>query len=348
MAKEKITLTLAEAVKGIGAAGERVTLELTPADVHDASEMPTYLAGYKPFPFRADEASPIVPVNNDTDKYRTFNADDAFKHVVVKGDASARVPEVSPKSGTETYKVVSRFIGSFIPDATRYQDVAYDPVMAAGRRCKWAIDLDREIDVFSTLLGTIGNWDTTVRTTLGAGRNWNGGASSTPMKDLQDQIEKSWAPVTDIWMNTRVAHAFIRHNDVKDHMRQFLGDAAPGAATTSVYKSQRQNVDFEIPGLPPIHVTAAKVKDDTGAIDYVFPNCVVLVSKPVGVPMDGEEIATSYTFRRRGPSGTGFESREFFVDDRGELGGTMLVASCADIAVMAGAKVGGYITGVYA
>ena len=49
-AAEQITFRLAENVKGIGHKGELVSLSLTPQDVHDPTELPTYLAGYKPFP----------------------------------------------------------------------------------------------------------------------------------------------------------------------------------------------------------------------------------------------------------------------------------------------------------
>ena len=344
---EKITLTLAEGVQGLGKAGERVTLALQPADVHDPTELPTYLAGYKPFQYRADEASPVVLVDNDEDKYRTFDSDDAFRRVNVKGSTSGKVNEVDPKSSLASYKVVERFIGSFVPAQTQGQTGnAYNPQMAAARRARRALELDREIDVF-TMLGTLTSFATAQRTTLAAGREWNGGTNSNPIEDLQNQIEASAQEVSAIWMNQKVAHLFMRHPEVKDHMRQFLGDSPVTGAAREVYDAGRRTVDFEIPGLPPIKVSAAKVLNETtSALDYVFPDVVTLVTVPPGEPTDGEEIATTYTFRRRGPSGTGFEVREFTVEDRGSLGGTMIVVSQADLAVMTGPSVGGIITAI--
>lgn len=346
---EQITLKLANDMPGVGVAGQRVTLALQPSDVHDPTEIPTYLAGYKPFGYRADEASKAVLVDNDEDKYRSFDSDDAFRRVSVKASTSGAVPEVDPKSALATYKVVDRFLGSFIPRQTELQTGNnYQPRMAASRRCRRALDLDREIDVW-TLLGTNTNWATTQRTALAATYNWNSGVNSDPIFDLQTAIEKAAQPVSAIWMNQKVAHTLLRHDKVKDHMRQMLGDAAASAATQQVSMADDQNVDFVIPGFRPIRVVASKVKNEsTSALDYILGDVVVLVTVPPGTPTDGEEIASTYTFRRRGPSGTGFESREFEVPGRGPLGGTMVVVSQADIAVMTGSNCGGIITGVIA
>jgi hypothetical protein len=343
---ETIEIKLAENSE-LGKAGQRVTLALTPSDVHDPTELPTYLAGYSPFLYRADEASKVVLVDNDQDKYRTFNRDDAFRAVDVKAGSQGAVPEVDPKSSTATYTVVDRFIGSFIPKQTELQTGNnYQPRMRAAERCRRALDLDREIDVW-TLLETNTNFATAQRTALGSGYNWNGGANSRPIFDLQNQIEASDQPVSAIWMNQKVANAFLRHDEVRDHMRQMIGDNAAPAAATQVYKSGEVNVDFTITGLPPIKVVASKVKNEsTSALDYILNDVVVLVTVPPGVPTDGESIATTYTFRRRGPTGTGIEAREYVVDGRGPHGGTMVVIAMADTALMTGNNCGGIITGV--
>lgn len=347
METEKLELQLAEDNQ-FGKKGQRVTLALQPADVHDPTELPTYLAGYSPLGFRADEASPIILVDNDSDKFRNFNSDDAFRRVDVKGSVSGAVPEVDPKSALDTYKVVSRAVGSFIPWATENQSGNnYQPTMAATRRCRRAIDLDREFDVFGAtpegLLQTVANWDASVVKALTTA--WDIGGDA--LKDLQEAIERSAQQVTRIWMNQRLGHIFLRNDSVRDHMRQMMGDGAAQAALQQVSRAAETNVDFQLIGLPPVSIAASKARTEPGTdIDYVFPNGnVVLVTAPPGVPEDGEEIATTYTFRRRGPSGTGFQVREFFVPGRGELGGTMVVVSMADQAKMTGSNVGGLLTG---
>lgn len=343
----ELSILLAEDTQGIGKAGQRVQLELTPQDVHDPTEIPTYLAGYRPFGFRADEMSPIVLVDNDEDKYRTFSADDTFMPVDVKGATTGPIPEVDPKTTLATYKVVDRFVGSFISRITEGQrgnTYAPNARMAAARRCRRAIDLDREIDVM-TLLGTSGNWDASVRTAVT--NAWTDTTNGTPIADVQAAIEKSNQPVTGVWFNQRVAHTFLRHPEVKDHMRQMLGDASAQnvASQIAMLAQEGKAADFVIPGLPPFHVVASKYNDGSG-IDYVLGDVGVLITRPPGVPQDGEEIASSYTFRRRGPSGVGFTSREFTVEGRGPEGGVMVVVAAADIAVFTSNVAGGILTGV--
>jgi hypothetical protein len=343
---EQLQVKLAEN-SPLGRQGQLVTLSLTPTDVNIPEELPSYLAGYKPNGFRADEVSNVVLVDKDSGFRRDFSSNDAFRRVDVKGSIDGAIPEVDPQSATTQYTVVDRFIGSFINDITQGNAV-YDVQQRAMRRCSWAVALDREIDVW-TLMTTLGNWAAANRVTLGASFQWGGpsgaGANSDPIADLHARIEASLQEVTDIWMNQAVANAFLRHPLVRDHMRQMNGDQAADAAVGMVKEASSKNVDFKIIGLPPIHVSAAKVRNEaTAAHDYVLNDtCVLVTVPPGGAPRDGEEIATTYTFRRRGGAGVGFETREYRVDNRGPKGGTMVVVSMADIAQMVANNVGGAI-----
>src|SRR5690606_25786630 len=106
---EKVELVLAED-SAHGRAGQRVMLELTPAQVSLPQEIPTYLAGYKNWQFRADEASRIVLVDRREDKYRSFTAANTFQPVHVKGSLTGTVPEIDPETTIEDYKVVDRYV----------------------------------------------------------------------------------------------------------------------------------------------------------------------------------------------------------------------------------------------
>jgi hypothetical protein len=341
---------LADNVEGVGAKGDRVSLALTPADVHDPTELSEYLAGYKPFGMRADEASPMVPVTKDEDKYRSFDSDNVFRRVRVKGSTQGAVPEVDPKSRLESYKVVERYIGSFVPRQTQDQTgpTSYDPVMAAGARCMTGIELDREIDVW-TLLGTVANWNANQQT-VASGAGWTDLVTGDPILDVQTAVESSDQPVSSIWMNQRVANIFLRHPAVRDHMRQFFGDSPQQGIAQAVLNAQNAGAgqDFLIPGIPPIKVVASKVLNETtGLIEYILADVAVLVTVPAGgVPTTGDEIATTYTFRRSGPAGTGVEVREFEIENRGPKGGTMIVVSVADIPILTANNAGGIISGV--
>jgi len=107
--------------------GQRVSLTLTPADVHDSSEIPTYLAGYKPFPFRADEASPPILVPKSKDQYRNFSANDAFILVDVENSASAPAPLVDPSSSLTEFSTVNKYLGSFVPKQVESEADNFSP-----------------------------------------------------------------------------------------------------------------------------------------------------------------------------------------------------------------------------
>jgi len=338
---EELTLKLANDTPW-GKEGETVKLSLTPADVHDPTEMPNYLAGYRPFPFRADDASPEVLVDRDEEYYRTFNSDDAFRRVTVKGSIEGSHPEVDPKSALVKYNVVDRFVGCFVNEITRQNATAYEPRQAGLRRAKNAIMLDRELDVWG-LLTTLASFDTANRVTLTAGQEWNGGASSNPIENLKDRIIASAQPVTDIWMNFQVAMDFLMHPLVKDYLKAFHGDGASSAIGARMEQGDAVK-SFKLFALPPIHVVESKVKNETSlALDYVLGNDVVLTSQPPGVPIDGETICTTKTFRRRGNAQNGWDTREYRVENRGPKGGVMIVCSMADIAVITSNRCGGLI-----
>ncbi len=346
----EMEITLADNIQGIGAQGDRVSLALTPSDVHDPAELPEYLAGYRPFGYRANEASPMIAVTKDEDKFRSFDSDDAFRLVKVKGSTQGAVPEVDPKSKLESYKVVERYIGSFIPKQTQDQTgpTSYEPVMAAGERCMRAVELDREVDVF-TLLGTSGNW-AAAQITPATGTGWSDLVNGDPILDIQTAVTASDQPVSAIWLNQDAAFRFLRHPLVRDHMRQFFGDSAREGIAQAVANAGATGAqgDFFIPGLPPFKVVASKVKNETtGLLDYVLLGTVcVLVTVPPGVPTSGEDIATTYTFRRQGDNGTGIDVRQFTLENRGPKGGTMIVVSVADIPILTANNAGGIITGI--
>jgi len=324
--------------------GQRVTLNLTPAQVHDPSEMPNYLAGYKPFPFRADEASPVILVPKSADKYRDFSSNDAFRLVEVENSDAAPPPLVDPSSSLTNYKTVNKYLGAFVPKQIETEADNFSPLQQSAKRVKWALMQNREAEVW-TLLGTAGNWAATQRTA--AGTAWDA-AGGNPILDLETAIEKSLQMVTDIWMNQQVAHAMLRNDNVRDHMRQFFGDSDVRAIGTSVANAQAQAVDFMIPGFPPIHVVSAKyLEETTSTHDYHLGKVAVLTTRPNAVPTDAEEIASTYTFRRDDGFSTGYEVRQFFVDGLGPRGGEMVVVSCSDKAILTGNTVGGIITNAH-
>jgi len=73
---------------------------------------------------------------------------------------------------------------------------------------------------------------------------------------------------------------------------------------------------------------------------------VILLSNPPGEPSNFERIQTVRTFRAKGPSGTGWTSREYRVENRGLNGGTMIVAGYSEVVKMVAPTTGGLIKAV--
>lgn len=329
-----------------GKQGQTVTLALYPSDVHDPTEIPEYLAGYKNDEFWADDVSPPLLRNTDNDKYRTFDEDDVFLRVDVKGSINGAIPEVDPKSALKPYAVVDRFVGSFINDITEQNSTSYNVRQAASKRCANAIGLDREVDVWS-LLTTQANWHASVFYATPASEKWNGGASSDPIVALQTRIRASLSRITDIWWNELVNDTFFNHPTVRDWITHRIGDKGASSFIGEMSERMKESLTFRIPGFYGIefHIVAPKYKDkSTDTPGYVMGNHVVMTRRPPGgAPRDGNDIATTYTYRRKGMSGRGWDTREFRVEGRGPQGGKMVVVSQADIALITGAKVGGLI-----
>lgn len=317
--------------------GERVSLALAPSDVHDASEIPELLQSYKTPYFRAAEASPVILVDNLSDKYRTFNDDNAFQPIDVKTSGQAAVAEVDPESALSTYTCQHRAIGSFIPLQTE-MTADFDVKARAAKRCVDAINRDIEIDVMLQL-GTNTNWDASVRTA--AATAWDV-AGSTPIVDLRTAIEASWQEPRAIFISQQTAHALIDHDDTKDLMRQWLGDANTAATMRDLGASINQPFDFTIPSLPPFKVVSSQYVNAAGTKVYCHQKTAELISGPLNPSPD--QVMSAATFRWKGPNGTGFEVREYIVEGRGPYGGTMIVVSEASDHLIIADKAGGIIT----
>lgn len=317
--------------------GQRVSLSLTPSDVHDASEVPELLQSYKSLKFRGDEIVPVIMVDQLSDKYRVFNSDNAFQPVVVKTSNEGAIAEVDPESSLATFTCNLRAIGCFISAQTEMA-AEYDVKARASKRCADAILRDIEIDDM-TLIGTNTNWAAGVRTA--AALAWDV-AGSTPIIDLQTAIRKSYQEVRCIAINLQTAFALINHDDTKDLMRQFKGDMPVSDALNQLAKAPASSIDFSIPTMPPFKVVGSQYVNSAGTKVETLGKVAVLISGPES-PMP-DEIMSAATFRWRGPSGTGWSSREYTVEGRGPWGGTMLVVSEASDQKMVATTAGGIIT----
>lgn len=343
---QNISVQLASDLPALGLArGAALMLALHPTDVHVAEEIDTFLAGYSPAEFRADEAVPLISVGQLTDQFRTFTENNAFRVARVLASAQSDINEVDPETILRTYQCIDRAIGGFIPNVTQHVATkAYDPRQALARRIRWALGLEREVRIFgsSGLLTTSGNWNANNVLAIAGGSEWDT-SSGDPIRNLQDAEENSVMPITDWFMSTPSFNAFLRNANVRNHMRQMLGDNAPSPDV-----AQGKN-DILIPGIAPIHKVAGKVlNESTGVIDFIMGESVVGVRVPPGGDINPEDIQTAVTWRFNGPSGTGFITREFELPRRGLHAGQMMVSGYSEDPRFIANNVGALITNTLA
>lgn len=324
-----------------GEDGQLVRMDLGPGDVHIPSALPNYAAGYKNEQPIGDMLSPPIMVPKTADYYYTFAKEDAFQRArPMSGGPGDVVPEIGARLSNAQFSTKERALGGFV--GTQTSAAADAPLriqQATVRRVVNALLLEREIRVAS-LVTTAANWDPTVVATLGAGFQWNGGASADPVKDLHTRIESSWGGVTGIAMSERVWDDFVRNPAVKSYYA-FSGSAAPIPNESQISALLK---------LPPVYVGKMKVINTAGVLEYIWGNDVVLFRQPEQMPpVDQEDVATSYTFRwaggdaRDGVYSGGFLIRQFFVQDRGSRGGMKIVCVHNDDEKMTSPFVGGLI-----
>lgn len=339
-------------VPGMGRAGDVIQMTLSPADVINSEEIDSLIVGFTPIGMRADEVCPLHFVDTDIGKYREFGLNNAFRLVNVISSIQADIPEVDIDTSLKDYQVQDRALGGFIPTVTQWNSdnssFNWDIKTQLAKRIEAGLALDREVRVWSTLVNP-NSWAAANRQIISAGAEWNDPENSDPVLDIMERIEASAAPVTGIWLQPPAAHAMLRSKATLGYIRSMGGDSgALGRDIVDATASpNNKNIDFSIPGLPPFHVVASKVLNETTqALDYILDDTVVLVCQPAGAETSGEEIMTCKTFRRRGPSGTGYTSREFNLERRGLHGGTFLASGHAEVVKMISPVCGGIIRNV--
>lgn len=324
-ANGQVSFTLAED-SPLGKAGQIITMAVTPADVSvQTQELDTYLGGFAPFGFGADLVSKVVPIDKEAGQRRDFSLENAFENVDVTSGRHGAMREVDHHSALTAYRVQEYALATYIPWQTENDATAlYNVRAAAGEMVAWKLALAREVRIWTALTDTT-KWNANNYSSLTSNFIWNGGSTKNPRADLHARIKASAQPITDIFMNPDVAYWLLSDTDMRNFMRQMLGDAAPTADIAASADSGDYGVQtFRVPGLPPIHIVPAKVKNlSTGNLDYVLGPHVVMVTNQPGVPRDGNRIATHMTFRTKGRSGTGVTTNEYIPQGRGINGGTM-------------------------
>lgn len=325
--------------------GRLVAMDLGIGDVHQAAPINNYAAGYRNEAPLADMyAAPFLQAV-PSGKYYTFAKEDAFQRAVPIASApGAGVNEIAPRVAVDTFTTTEYALGGFV--STQLEAAADAPLrirQATTQRVLEALLIEREIRV-ANLATTSGTWDSTVYTSLAAAAKWNGGASSDPVKDIQDKMETSWGRITGMIMSRRVFHAFQRNANVQKYFA-YKDSAAPMPNPQQL---------AALLAIPAIYVSDMQYITSTGTRDYIWGNSVVFMRQPPQFPPTSQDdVASATTFRWSGSGITdgqasgGMIVREFYLQDRGSGGGNKVVVVHQDSEVQTSKFAGGLLAGAY-
>lgn len=326
-------------------AGEKITMAVAPSDVRTTEELDTYLGGYSNPEFCADLVSKVVLVDKSEGITRDLSKENTYEVVETAIGALGHINQVDIGSSTGSYKTQDQGLASYVRWDTE-NEATFDVRATTAKMLLEKVLLGREVRTWSKLT-TLGNWNAANRTSLGAQTYWDTGASKDPLANLRTRIVASLARVTDIFMNPEVAGWFLQDAKVIAYMRQMLGDGAPNPDTAAAAAASQAMQTFAIPGFPKFTIVPGKrTNATTGAMEYILGDDVVLASVPPGVPRDGSQMATSYSFRVKGPSGTGIVNNEYIPQDKGLYKGIMLETGFSEDIKMASTTAGGLIKDV--
>jgi hypothetical protein len=334
--------------------GQRMVLmDLSVTDVHQPSTMSNFAGGFRLAEGVADLVSPVIPVVKQSDYYAIWNSANAFQRVAAVQGAPGAMPNlINPGLAFTEYKAPEYAIGGILPtEIEANADAPLRPFEALSDMILDKLRLEREFRV-QTLLTTSGNWNSNNVLALGSGQQWDAGATSDPISNMQYIEEHSFAPISRWVFGTPAYHAFVRNPAVRAYYFAKSGD------DTVLPEPRKISQIFD---LAPIVVDDMKYSPtSTSAATYVWPSAagsssaVVALHEPKTMPpTDGRDVMTSCTFRWSGgmaPDGRlivgGFLLRSWFKPGGGGRGARIVVLVHNDDEVMPSNIIGGVITGV--
>lgn len=329
--------------------GQVHNMSLGQGDVHIERALANYASGFSNAQGCADIAMPPVLVANASDRYWEWDKDDAFQAVdgtVVSPGANVR--EVSARLSSNRFQTKQYALGAFVPtEVTANADAPLQIILQDMRRVMAALHVNREIRVADIMLNSA-NYSGNRLITLGAGAKWNGGASSDPIANIQQIMEAMLMPASGMIMDLTTWNWFTRNPAVQKFTTfKTAAPPIPGADQRDMFAS--------LLNIPKPHVCQMRRKNMAVADSYpfVWANDVVVYHRPDGggLPLDGRDVATGYTFRWTG--GTvegatvegGWMIRSFFNPYRGARGGTQIIVTHNDAEQFISGFVGGLIKG---
>jgi hypothetical protein len=323
---------------------QAMLLDLGIADVHQAAPLPNVALGYHNEEGLADVVSPVIPSAQPSAKYYQWNEDDAFQAVDDVATApGGDVPEITPRLSNVNFSSTEYAVSVHVPtEVQAAADSPLQPYFMGVRRCLAALAIAREQRIVKLVDDTT-KYDAqrVLDLTADPTTKWNGGSNSNPVRNIQQIMEAAAMEPTGMAASRAVKNWFTINAAVQKFTASKTNvKPIPDAAEWSALLE-----------LPKWWVGKMKVKTATKTFNYVWGNDLVLFRTPPGVPSDGMDASTAYSYRWNGGVTSdgemqgGYLVRGFFDMKRGPRGGMTAIVTHQDADILTSNLIGGVIKG---
>ena len=324
--------------------GRLVAMDLGTSDVHIDAALSNYISGFHNGEFGADRVSPIVQVNKASDFYFQWNPDNALEVAnQIEVAPGADPTEINPLLASQQYVTRGFALASVIPmEVIANQDAPLNIEMAATKMLMDKLLLSREIRVMTAAFNSA-NYSSAAGlvTTLNSTTKWDGGASSNPVRDIKNIMEKSLMLPTDMVMSFDTWNIFTENPAVQKYVFAKSG-------VRPLPEKDRYDEWGALLELPRPNVIAVKSKTTGGSYPFVWATNVALFRRPPGDAVSMFDVSTFKTFRWNGAGAPtlptefggrvegGFTVRSYYNPFKGKRGVRVIVVAHDDFEAVTG------------
>ncbi|MDH3738512.1 MAG: hypothetical protein OER92_04905 [Alphaproteobacteria bacterium] len=293
-------------------------------DVHVNAALSQWAADYENGNYLADLIMPPTLVDKRSDVYYTFSREDYTTVLDDELGPDSEANETGYSQGTANYSVRDHGLKRFVPDAVQANaDAPLNPEQDATDILMNRLMLNREVRCAAVMNAT-GNYN--AANTSAAANAWSDYTDGDPIGDVHTMKEALPPAPNKSKSILRLVLTEAKWHDLRAHPALRGGgeslpvvDEAKAASILQVDEILVSDADRNTaaPGLTPVY---ASIWTDTNAI---------LTRVPRGTPSGKQSGIFGITFRWKA-TGSGMLVRDWRVEGRGVMGGTMVQASFSD------------------
>lgn len=268
-----------------------------PGAVHVNAALSNFALGYKNGRMIADEISPALKVEKESDKYYVWDRGNIYRLPKTLRADGADSGEVEFALSNTTYQCEEYALKSRTTERQRKNaDSVLRLEQSKVRMVQELLMLDREQRV-ATLLTTQGNWDSSVRTQLSGTDQWNNASFAGDIESDMDTGKEAVRSVIGLEPNHIIIPAAVAKVIKRDPtIRELIKYTQNNLLVNGDLPPTLFNMKVHIPGA--INITSEEGAATTTTAD-VWGKHVVMLWIPEGREVVNEDPVCVKTFRAR-------------------------------------------------